>query len=156
MLRRHFSILSLLILVAIGSSGAQATGRRDTLVVGQGALSGTWSANNGSSSFVGGWTAVPDTVHGSFIGTWTLANAQGAIVAYGGWSAAKSAGGWTGRWRANVTGRAEDYAGAWTSSIALDATARFGELFEAAARTIVRGTWTSGGRSGAWAIRAAK
>ena len=149
------SVLSLLLVAAVGASGAQAV-RPDTLVLGQGSLSGTWSATNGSATYVGAWTAVPDTVRGKVIGTWTLADARGATVAFGGWSAGKAAARWGGSWRANVTGRAGEFSGTWTSSVALAANARFVELFAAAAKSIVSGAWTSGGRSGAWSIRASK
>ena len=105
---------------------------------------------------MGNWTATPDTTHGTVTGTWTLADAQGATVAFGGWSAAKSAARWTGVWRANVTGRAGEFSGAWTSSVDLEPTARFVDLFDKAAQAIVRGTWNSGGRSGTWSVRAGK
>ena len=156
MLRKQFSALCFLLLVAVGTSGAQAAVRPDTAGVARATQSGTWSASNGSVTFMGTWTAVPDTTRGTVSGTWTLADAQGATVGYGGWAAAKSAARWTGAWRANIAGRDGEYSGTWTSSVDLKAGARFVDLFEKAAQTIVRGTWKSGGRSGAWSIRAAK
>lgn len=155
-LRKQVAVLSFLLVAAADASGAQAAARPDTVRLGWGTRSGAWSATNGSTTFMGNWTATPDTTHGTVTGTWTLADAQGATVAFGGWSAAKSAARWTGVWRANVTGRAGEFSGAWTSSVDLKPGARFVELFETAARTIVSGTWNSGGRSGAWSIRAAK
>ena len=155
MLRRQISILCILLLAAVDGSGAQAA-RPDTAGIARATRSGTWSASNGSVTFMGTWTAVPDTTRGTVAGTWTLADAQGTTVAYGGWAAAKSAARWTGMWRANVAGRDGEYSGTWTSSVDLNAGARLIDLFEKAAQTIVRGTWNSGGRSGAWSIRAAK
>ena len=155
MRRRQVSLLALLLLAAVGSANAQ-TVRPDTLVLGQGTRSGTWSATNGSRTFMGTWTAIPDTTRDGVIGTWTLVDEHGATVAFGGWSAAKAAARWAGGWNANITGRAGVYSGTWTSSIDQKANARFPELFAAAARTIVSGTWTGVGQSGAWSIRAAK
>ena len=144
-----------MLLAAVGAASAQ-TVRPDTLVLGQGTLSGTWSATNGSVTYMGTWTAIPDTARDGVIGTWRLLDEHGATVAFGGWSAAKSATRWAGGWHANVTGRAGAYSGTWTSSVELKANARFTELLAAAAQSIVRGLWASGDRSGAWAIRAAR
>lgn len=156
LIRKQLSIFSFLAIAAVASAGAQTTARPDTLVLGRGTLSGTWSATDGNARLVGTWTAVPDTTHVTVIGTWTLVNAQGTAIAYGGWSAAKSPSRWTGGWRANISGQPGDYSGTWTSTVALKPNARFVELFEAAAQAVIRGTWTSGGRSGAWSIRATK
>lgn len=155
-LRRAVSVLCFLLLAAVDRSGAQAAGRPDTIRLGTGTVSGTWSASNGSVTFMGSWSAIPDTTRGTVIGTWTLADAQGTTVAFGGWAAAKSAARWTGTWRANIAGRQGEYSGTWTSSVDLEAAARFVDLFEKAAKTIVSGKWDSGGRSGVWSIRAAK
>jgi hypothetical protein len=156
MLQRQVSILCILLLAVVGTSGAQAAARADTAGVARATRSGTWSATNGSVTFMGTWTAVPDTTRGTVSGTWALANAQGETIAYGGWAAAKSAARWTGNWRANVAGRPGEYSGTWSSSIDLKAGARFVDLFEKAAQTIVSGTWKSGARSGTWSIRATK
>lgn len=156
MLRKQLFVLPILLFTAVASSTAQATGRPDTLVLGQGTLSGSWSAINGSRTYMGTWTAIPDTARDGAIGTWTLVDEHGATVAFGGWSAAKSATRWAGGWHANITGQAGAYSGTWTSSVGLNVTARFTELFATAAQSIVRGTWSSGDRSGAWAIRAAE
>lgn len=154
MLRRQASVLCLLLLAAVDAAGAQAAVRRDSSGIAHGTWSASWTATNGS--FMGTWTAVPDTTRGTVSGSWTLVDAQGAMLAFGGWAAAKSAAKWTGTWRANVTGRGQEYSGTWSSSIDLKSGARLIDLFEHAAQTIVRGTWNSGGRSGAWSIRAAK
>ncbi len=156
MLRRRVSVLCLSLLAAVETSAAQVVVRPDTVRLGWGTLSGAWSATNGSTTFMGTWTALPDTTRGTVIGTWTLADPQGATVAFGGWSAAKSAAQWAGTWRANITGRAGEYTGTWTSSVDLRPAARFVDLFATAARTVVSGTWNTSGRSGAWSIRAAK
>ena len=153
---RNAVLVCLLLLNAIGISGAQAVVRLDSAATARGARSGTWSAASGSLTLMGTWTAVSDTAHGTVTGTWTLADAQAKTVAFGGWSAVKSADRWAGAWRANVTGRAGEFSGTWTSSVDLKATARFVDMFEKAAQTIVSGAWTTGGKSGGWSIRAAK
>lgn len=149
-------LLCLLLLAAVDLASAQAVVRLDSAATVRGARSGTWSAAGGSLTLMGTWTAVADTTHGTVTGTWTLADAQAKTIAFGGWSAVKSADRWTGAWRANVTGRAGEYSGTWTSSVDLKANARFVDMFEKAAQTIVSGTWTTGGQSGGWSIRAAK
>jgi hypothetical protein len=149
-------LLCVLLLAAVDLSGAQAVVRLDSAAMVRGARSGTWSAASASLTLMGTWTAVPDTTHGTVTGTWTLTDAQAKTVAFGGWSAVKAADGWTGAWRANVTGRAGEYSGTWTSSVGLKVNARFVDLFEKAAQTIVSGAWTTGAQSGAWSIRAAK
>ena len=150
---RNAVLVCLLLLNAIGISGAQAVVRLDSAATARGARSGTWS---GSLTLMGTWTAVSEAAHGTVTGTWTLADAQAKTVAFGGWSAVKSADRWAGAWRANVTGRAGEFSGTWTSSVDLKATARFVDMFEKAAQTIVSGAWTTGGKSGGWSIRAAK
>ena len=149
-------LLCALLFASAGRSGAQAVVRLDSAATVRGARSGTWSAASGSLTLMGTWTAVADTAHGTVTGTWTLSDAQAKTVAFGGWSAVKSADRWAGAWRANVTGRAGEYSGTWTSSVDLKANARFVDMFEKAAQTIVSGTWTTGGQSGGWSIRAAK
>jgi len=151
---KTFSLVWLLLLAVIDVSGAQGVVRLDSAGLRPGARSGTWSAVNGKLTFMGTWTAVPDTTNGAVTGTWTLADAEGKTVAFGGWSAVKSTDHWTGSWRANVAGRGGEYSGTWTSSVELKASARFVDLFDKAAQTIVSGTWSAGGQSGAWSIRA--
>lgn len=153
-LRTQVFVSCLLLFPAVASSAAQATGRVEAIVLGRDTLSGTWSASNGSATFMGTWTAVPDTARGTVIGTWTLVDAQGATLALGGWSAAKAPTAWTGRWRATIAGRDGEYSGTWRSTADLKPSARFVDLFEKAAQTIVRGTWAGLGRSGAWSVRA--
>jgi hypothetical protein len=149
-------LVCLLLLAAVDLSGAQAVVRLDSAGMVRGARSGTWSAASGSLTLMGTWTAVADTTHGTVTGTWTLADVQAKTVAFGGWSAVKSTDRWTGAWRANVTGRAGEYSGTWTSSVDLKANARFADMFEKAAQAVVSGSWTTGGQSGGWSIRAAK
>jgi hypothetical protein len=153
---KTFSFVCLLLLAAVDASGGQGVVRLDSAALVRGARYGTWSATNGRSTFMGTWTAVPDTTNGTVAGTWTLADAEGKTVAFGGWSAIKANDRWNGAWRANVTGRSGEYSGTWSSSVDLKATARFVEMFEKAAQAIVSGTWSAGGQSGAWSIRAAK
>ena len=156
MIRSQIFVLCFLLFAAVDRSGAQAVVRPDTIRLGAGTLRGTWSASNGSATYVGTWTAIPDTTRGTVKGTWTLVDAQGATVAFGGWAAAKATERWIGSWRANITGRPGEFSGAWTSSVDLEPAARFVDLFDKAAQTIVRGTWNSGGRSGTWSVRAGK
>lgn len=153
---KTFSLVCLLFVAAAGVSGAQGAVRLDSARLLPGARLGTWSATNGNIAFMGTWTAVPDSVHGSVTGTWTLMDKTGKTAAFGGWSAAKTTGQWAGAWRANVTGRTGEYSGTWTSSTDLRTSAGFVELFEKAVQTIVSGVWNGAGQSGAWSIRAAK
>ena len=153
---KTLSLACLLLLGVFGRSGAQGVVRLDSAALAPGARTGTWSAVNGKITFMGTWTAVPDTLHGTVAGTWTLADAEGKTAAFGGWSAIKSSDRWAGAWRANVTGRGGEYSGTWTSSVDLKAAARFADMFEKAAQSIVSGTWATAGQSGAWSIRAAK
>ena len=153
----RLAVLVCVVLLAVANpSGAQAVVRLDSAATVRGARSGTWSAASGSLTLMGTWTAVADTAHGTVTGTWTLADAQAKTVAFGGWSAVKATDRWTGAWRANVTGRAGEYSGTWTSSVDLKANARFVDMFEKAAQSVVSGSWTTGGQSGGWSIRAAK
>src|SRR5262249_11946847 len=121
-----------------------------------GARYGTWSATNGNIAFMGSWTAVPDGAHGTVTGTWTLMDKAGKTSAFGGWAAAKTNGPGAGPWRADVTRRTDEYSGTWTSTIDLKSPAGFADLFERAVQTIVSGTWSGAGQSGAWSVRAAK
>jgi hypothetical protein len=117
----------------------------------------TWSATSSSGlRLAGTWTATEDPATGAVTGTWTLVNAQGSTIARGAWAAAKSATGWNGGWRATVAGRAGEYSGTWSTRVDLKPDARFADLFEKAAQTVVSGAWRSGGQSGAWSIQAFK
>ena len=149
------SLAWLLLLASPGVSSGQVV-RLDSAAMLHGARYGTWSATKGSSTFMGAWTAVPDSAHGTVTGTWTLADAEGKTVAFGGWSAVKANDRWNGAWRANVTGGAAEYSGTWTSSIDLKPAARFADMFEKAAQGVVSGMWAIGAQSGAWSIRAGK
>jgi hypothetical protein len=153
---KTFSLVWLLLFAAADISGAQEAVRLDSARLLPGARYGTWSATNGNIAFMGTWTAVPDTMHGSVTGTWTLMDKAGKTAAFGGWSAAKTNGQWAGAWRANATGRTGEYSGTWTSAVDLKTTAGFADLFEKAVQTIVSGMWSGAGQSGAWSIRAAK
>lgn len=137
--------LCLLLLIPIEVSGAQTVGPQ-----------GTWVARNENGlTFVGTWTAAPDSVSGAVTGTWTLVNAQGATVANGGWSASKSPDGWIGNWRAaNFGGSEHEFSGSWRSGVQLKTKARFADLFEKALQAVVSGSWRSGSHSGAWSIEA--
>jgi hypothetical protein len=149
--------LCLLFLAAIDVSGAQTVARQGASGKAQSDASGTWSARSSSGlTLTGTWTAVPDTATGTVTGTWALVDAQGRTVADGGWSAAKSSDRWTGAWRAVVSGRQGEYSGTWTAAVELKGDARFVDLFEKAAQTVVSGTWRAGKQSGAWSIRASK
>jgi hypothetical protein len=141
---------TLLLVAAVSASGAQ-TARIDSL----GKRTGNWSATGGTMMLTGGWTAVPDTTNGTVTGTWTLNDSQGKMVMYGAWSARKAADKWFGTWRAVVGGRPDQYTGTWDSSSNAKGTGQFGDLFEKAVAAAVNGTWNSGGKAGAWAIRTA-
>jgi hypothetical protein len=157
-LRKPLVLLCLLVLAAVNTSGAQAAAvRPDSTNKAQTNQSGTWSAASSNGlTLMGTWTAVMDTTSGAVTGTWTLSDAQGSRLAYGGWSAAKSPTQWTGAWRAIVAGRNGEYSGTFTASADLKGDTRFVDLFEKAAQMVVSGTWQSGKQSGGWSIRAAK
>ena len=119
-------------------------------------VTGGWSATSGTMALMGSWTAVPDSAHGTVIGTWTLNDNQGKVVMSGLWSASKAADRWYGNWRANVTGRGGEYTGTWDSTVDHKTGNQFGDLFAKGLFAVVNGSWSSGGKSGAWAIRTAK
>ncbi|HEY6830265.1 MAG TPA: hypothetical protein VI259_25605 [Gemmatimonadaceae bacterium] len=137
--------------LVLGARLSAQTARVDSL----GSRSGNWSATSGTMTLNGGWTAVPDSAHSTVTGTWTLLDAQGKMVMYGAWSAIKATDKWYGNWRAVVGGRPAEFTGTWDSSTDVKGTGQFGDLFEKAVSAAVNGTWKSGGRNGAWAIRAA-
>ena len=137
--------------LVLGARLSAQTARVDSL----GSRSGNWSATSGTTTLNGGWTAVPDSAHSTVTGTWTLLDAQGKMVMYGAWSAIKATDKWYGNWRAVVGGRPAEFTGTWDSSTDVKGTGQFGDLFEKAVSAAVNGTWKSGGRNGAWAIRAA-
>jgi hypothetical protein len=155
--RNAVVLLSLLFVTAVDASSAQSVARQDTARAAQNQQSGTWSARSVSGvTLMGTWTAVPDAANGTVTGTWKLIDAQSRMVAEGGWSAAKSPTHWTGAWRATVMGRDGEYSGTWTAGTDLKGDARFVDLFEKAAQTVVSGTWDAGSQSGAWSIRTIK
>ena len=157
MLRKRFVFLCLALLAAIDVSDAQAVVRQDRAANPSSNQSGTWSATTGSGiTLMGTWTAVPASPGDAVTGTWTLGDARGQTVASGEWTAAKSAARWSGAWRAVVAGGRGEYSGTWRASLDLERGARFADLFEHAARSVVGGTWRAGGRSGTWAIRASE
>lgn len=156
MLRKPRIVPCLLLLAAVDAAGAQDVVRKDATVDARSERSGTWSARSTTGLTLGGtWTAVPDSTGGAVTGTWTLADAQGGTAATGAWSAAWTSTRRTGAWRAVMAGRDGEYAGTWTADAGLRADAPFADLFERAVRTVVSGGWRTGGRSGAWSVRAA-
>jgi len=116
-------------------------------------LQGTWSATSPRGVLAGTWTA-EDQQSAGVSGTWTLRDAGGKILLQGGWSMNKSAPSWDGAWRATVSGSAGEYAGTWTGAVAASPQANLIEMFTAALRAVVSGTWKAGSSSGAWSIRA--
>lgn len=117
----------------------------------------TWSAlTSDGSTFEGTWTVAPNSSSTTASGTWTLRNNSGSITLHGAWSAEKFSTGWNGRWSAIIEGQQGEYAGSWTADLARPRDARFADLFEAAARDVIRGIWTGGNQSGSWSIRAAR
>ena len=157
MLRKPFVLLwCLMLLAAVDVASGQAVVRRDSASIAQNWF-GTWSARASSGlTLVGTWTAIPNATTGTVTGTWTLANAEGKEVASGAWSAATSPERWTGGWRAVIAGRAGEFSGTWTADGDLKVGRSFADLFEKAVENVVSGSWRTGGRSGAWSIRARK
>ncbi|HVD60172.1 MAG TPA: hypothetical protein VNC11_04810 [Gemmatimonadaceae bacterium] len=146
-----FSLICLLFLAAPRSSRGQAVIFQDS--AGHRLNSWTARANNGHS-FMGTWTAVPDSADGSVKGTWTLVDGQGRTLGAGTWTAAKSVDGWTGSWRARAEQRAGEYGGTWSTKIKLDPRAQINEMFELALKSAVGGSWWFGNYTGSWAIHA--
>jgi hypothetical protein len=136
--------------------GANLGAQNDSTRVPPNTQTGAWSATSGTMALMGSWTAVPDAAHGTVTGTWTLNDNQGKTVMSGLWSASKANDRWYGNWRANVEGQSGEYTGSWDSSVEHKAGNQFTDLFEKAVFAVVNGTWRSGGKSGAWAIRTAK
>ena len=156
MLGKELFLLGGLLVGAVDASVAQSGVRPDTAATAPSKRDGSWSAaTTNGLTLMGTWTAVLDPA-GTVTGTWTLVDAQGITRADGGWSAAKSPDGWTGAWRALVSGREGEYSGTWTAVVDGKPDARLADLFAKALQTIVSGTWSVAGRSGAWSIRTFK
>ena len=142
--RRVFIVLLILVGVLPARAELQTPGRQRN----------TWAARSSSGQTFGGtFTATEDAKTGAVSGTWTLLDAQGRSLASGGWSAAKSPTGWSGSWRAVAVGRPGEYAGSWSAKPELKGSATFSDLFAAAAKSAVSGTWRTSGQSGAWTIQ---
>jgi len=147
-LYQHSLILCVLLVSASDVALAQAT---------QVKRSGTWAASNGGGqTFIGTWTAIPDSTGKTVTGTWTLGDPRNPPSMNGAWSAAKAATRWNGAWRAVAAGKTQEYSGTWASGVDLNGSATFAELFEKAVGAALSGTWQMGPQSGAWSIRAAK
>ena len=115
-----------------------------------------WSAKNTTGrTFAGTWTGDADPATGNASGTWTLQDGAGKTVMSGIWSATKSPKGWSGTWRALIADRTGEYSGVWSANVGLRPNARLGDLFEAAIKEAVVGSWKAGLNSGSWSIRAA-
>jgi hypothetical protein len=116
----------------------------------------TWSARTSTGrAFAGTWIG-DDLSTGAASGTWTLQDGAGKTVMSGTWSASKSPKGWNGTWRALLAGQSGGYSGTWSANLRLAPNARLAELFEAAVKEVVGGSWKAGPYSGSWSIRAAK
>ena len=148
-IRKLSFLFLLLFVVAVDTSDAQVTARSE--------WSGTWAATtSGGRTFMGTWTAVPDSTGATVTGTWALIDQQGRTVMDGAWSAAKSPTRWNGGWRAIITGRDGEYSGTWSSDVQLKANTNFADLFAKALESMASGSWRAGNQSGAWSIRTAK
>jgi len=116
----------------------------------------TWSARSSTGrTYEGTWTLEPNEIPTSASGTWTLRSDKGTTVLRGSWTAEKFSTGWNGVWRARAEDNPREYAGSWSADFPHRRDVRFAELFEAAARQVIRGIWTGGAQSGSWSIRAA-
>ena len=117
----------------------------------------TWSAQSSQGlTYEGTWSVEARSSGNAAAGTWTLQDASGTTSSSGRWSAKKFSTGWNGVWSAHSQGSKIEYSGSWSADLPHDADAPFTDLFEAAARSAVRGVWTGGSQSGTWSIRAAK
>lgn len=116
-----------------------------------------WSAKTTAGrTFAGTWTGDADPSTGNASGSWELHDGSGKTVLSGSWSATKSRKGWNGTWHAIVADRTRDYSGAWSADLSLPPNAGLADLFEAAIKQAVGGSWKAGPNSGSWSIRAAK
>jgi hypothetical protein len=119
--------------------------------------SSTWEARTaGGRVFSGTWSLASNSTPQNASGGWTLSDAKGTTVMRGAWSAEKHATGWNGTWQATVEGRAGEYNGSWSADFPHVRSAKFAELFEAAAKQAISGLWTGGSESGSWSIRIVK
>ena len=117
----------------------------------------SWSARTISGrTFDGTWTIEAGTSVDKATGTWSLRDGTGVITSHGTWSAQKFSTGWSGVWRAVIDGQPSELAGSWTADLRQARDGQFIELFEFAARDVVRGIWNAGSNSGSWSIRAVK
>jgi len=116
----------------------------------------TWSAQASRGPTYGGtWSMEPQSSATAAAGTWTLQDAAGTTIFSGRWSGEKFSTGWNGVWRAHSQESKVEYSGSWSADLPHNADAHFADLFEAAARSAVRGVWTGGSQSGTWSIRSA-
>lgn len=139
----------------VKSSDVRASGRVEKIL--KEARSSTWSATTSSGRrFEGTWSAEANPASGTVSGTWTLSDGKGTVAMSGTWWASKSPKGWSGSWRALAVGRSAEYSGTWSANLRHKLDARFADLFEAAVREAVGGSWRAAGFSGRWSIRAAE
>ena len=116
-----------------------------------------WSASApGGKEFSGTWTLSPESTANKATGTWTLSGDGGRPSLTGGWAAEKFSTGWNGSWRASIGEQKTGFGGSWSAAMPHPMEMKISDLFEAAAKDIVRGLWTAGGRSGAWVIKVTK
>ncbi len=117
-------------------------------------LTGSWSATAKGRALAGTWTAEPHEEADAAWGTWSLLDRSGGLLVSGSWAARKEKDRWRGQWNAEVTGR-DTYSGSWTARLRVPDSSPLFELFQAAVKEVVVGTWsTNRGLSGAWSIRA--
>jgi hypothetical protein len=117
----------------------------------------TWNARTTDGrTFNGTWSIAPNSTNQTAGGAWMLSNANGTTVMRGTWSADKHSTGWNGVWRASVEGSEGEHNGSWSADFPHVHNARFGELFESAAKAAISGLWTGGSQSGSWSIRVVK
>jgi hypothetical protein len=116
-----------------------------------------WTAqDNRGRTFRGTWTVEQSPVPDRSAGTWTLDSGSGNPKLHGIWSVQKFSTGWSGTWRATVDGQKTEYSGSWTAEFPQSREPHMSDLFEAAARDVIRGIWSSGAASGSWSIRTTK
>jgi hypothetical protein len=116
----------------------------------------SWSAQaSDGTTYQGTWSVEPQASPKATTGAWTLQDATGKTVFRGMWSAEKFSTGWNGVWRARSEGSKVEYTGSWSADLTHGSEERVASLFEAAARSAIRGVWTGGRQSGTWSIRAA-
>jgi hypothetical protein len=139
-----------------GSDIAVSTQVKDSFKEKEPASSNWGAVSEDGKAFGGSYTVDPSSTGKTARGFWTLRDANGSIVLRGSWSAQMHNTGWNGTWRAAVEGRGGDFTGSWSAELPAARTVRIADMFELAAKEVVKGLWTGANQSGSWSIKTFK